>query len=694
MKKFLIAALLLTGLSLWVGDVSGHGGTYRGPGDTVPPGAGGGGGGAAPTGPSGPPTTGGPSGAPAGGPVITGAPAQAPGGSTAGPETTGGDLDVGADLDLWSFWWEFNKDRFLNLRSRLHSDEVTTGSAEWWLGEGQREQGRDTLRVTDADRYDKIVPALKAALAGETNNDIVTACLIALAKIGDRRTESPADRSEFQAIIEPFLASSNLEIRETAAVSLGILGNPSSVQALIDLTLDTPAGRRMVGSSEVDRRTRSFAAYGLGLIGARQETSQAARLQIVHALQQNVAAAERDASPDRPVAMVISLGLAGLDPRPDGQQPGERAALARDRQEQIDFLLDFLDKSTNNYVRAHIPTAIVRLLDGLPAGDREKYTAAIANNLIQTLARSRQAEGNMSAAQTLGLLGTSGMSQLDRNIRTALLTAYRNSAHNQVKNFALISLGMIGGTPGADGSFDGRREIEQQLQQALARGSGHTPHWAALAVGVMGRMLNDIDQTIPTGLATALGDRLARATSPNDVGAFSVSAGILGEVDHRQSLRTLLQRTAQDEPRGYVALALGLQNSMEDREAIAKIVRESEYRPELLKQAAIALGLLGDREIVPELLDMLREARVLATQASLASALGFIGDRRSVDDLIAMLNNRSITPIGRAFAAVALGIVADKEDLPWNAKIAENLNYRATTATLNDQNGTGILNIL
>ena len=54
-----------------------------------------------------------------------------------------------------------------------------------------------------------------------------------------------------------------------------------------------------------------------------------------------------------------------------------------------------------------------------------------------------------------------------------------------------------------------------------------------------------------------------------------------------------------------------------------------------------------------------------------------------------MLDNEDITETARGFAAVALGIVADKELLPWNAKIGENLNYQAATPTLNDASGAG-----
>ncbi|MDP6368623.1 MAG: HEAT repeat domain-containing protein, partial [Planctomycetota bacterium] len=124
-------------------------------------------------------------------------------------------------------------------------------------------------------------------------------------------------------------------------------------------------------------------------------------------------------------------------------------------------------------------------------------------------------------------------------------------------------------------------------------------------------------------------------------------------------------------------------------------VKKSKYKAELLQQAAIALGLLGDKDLVPELVDMLTGAKSLASQAAISSALGFIGDARSIDPLISMLQDGQITDRARGFAAVALGLVADKEDLPWNAKIAVDTNYRASTSTLTSASeGTGILDIL
>ena len=125
MKKTLLASALVTGGLLAFPSVSdAHGGNYRGPGDTVPPAGGGSGGGGAgpapgPAGPAGPsPTT--PS---APGPVGPGATP----GATNTQIVTGGGGQVGPDLTLWSFWWEFNKEPYLNLKSHIHGGRRRVG---------------------------------------------------------------------------------------------------------------------------------------------------------------------------------------------------------------------------------------------------------------------------------------------------------------------------------------------------------------------------------------------------------------------------------------------------------------------------------------------------------------------------------------------------------------------------------------
>ena len=129
-------------------------------------------------------------------------------------------------------------------------------------------------------------------------------------------------------------------------------------------------------------------------------------------------------------------------------------------------------------------------------------------------------------------------------------------------------------------------------------------------------------------------------------------------------------------------LGLGLLGERRAIESVREVVAGSKYKPELLWNAAIGLALLGDKDSVPQLLDMLREAKGLGSQAALASALGLVGDARSLEPLVAMAGDPSLTQGARTFATVALGLVCDRELLPWNFSVSEGVNYVAATPTL------------
>ncbi len=696
MKKLALAAALVAGGSLGLQNTSfAHGGTYRGPGDTVPPGGGGaGGGGASAPGPSGPSSPG-PGGAGTPGPAAPGAPG---GGSS--PQTGGGGPS-GPDLTAWTFWWEFNKEPYLNLRSHIHSGGTKTGSDGWFLGKGEKNQSKDTLRPTEQQIRQKVVPALIRAAETESNNDIVTGSLIALAKIGDAKSEDGTSR--FEQVISKRLSDSVQEIRETAAVALGILANDSSVATLEALLNDTDEGRKLVKSTEVNYRTRSFAAYGLALIGARTG-SEEVRQEIVRILAGTIET-EDTKSLDLRVACLVAMGLVPLEriehpPVPEGEDAGDYVYPPEScRLAQLDYLMKYLQDEENRFLaRAHAPTAMVRLVEGLPAETYDLYKKKIADDLIARVdSRSKeQREVMQSAVLSLGMIGDLDGDDVDQEIRDVLASIRKDQSDQQSRNFSMIALGKVGGNIGNGDYTDGIKQVSKAITGALSDGASTLRPWAGLAVGVMGRQLSDnnVNSDVATGNILALRETLKDEKNTERVGAYAISAGILADLEAESILLEKLDRLSDDTARGYVAVALGLMNARSAIEPIQSIVKDSKYRPELLKQAAISLGLLGDKDLVPDLIEMLSESKGLATQAALSTALGFIGDHRSIDPLVDMLGNSELTARARGFAAVALGIVAEKEPLPWNTKIAVDLNYRASTTTLNEQGGTGILNIL
>ena len=227
--KLLCVALLATSLNA-------HGGQYRGPGDVVPPGPGGGNTGrpSGPTtgGPAGPstgippgPPTGGPQGPATGGPTGPSAPGR-------GPVTGGRGSRLGLDLTQWSFWWEFNKDPFIHLKNAVHSKGPQTGSDDFYLG-STRKSAHNSLAPTKEDKLD-ILATLRRAMKSTNNKDIISACMIAMAKVG-------MDHPEFKLkdVFKPYLKSLNQEVRETAALALGIAAQTESdeLDILIALAL-------------------------------------------------------------------------------------------------------------------------------------------------------------------------------------------------------------------------------------------------------------------------------------------------------------------------------------------------------------------------------------------------------------------------------------------------------------------------
>ncbi len=665
--------------------VHAHGGTYRGPGDTVPPG----GSGRAGRG-TGPPTPGAPTG------LGSGGNAAGPTHPTSrSPVTTPGGFDPAVDLTQWSFWWGFNKDPYLRLKSRVHSGAVRTGSGDWFLGDGQRDQGRDTLRPTAQQIEQEVVPALLQALEQERDNDIVTGCLVALAKIGEPLAEDGS--SGLAERFAGFLSDPSQEISETAAIALGILAHESSVPILVDLLNDTEAGRaRVQTQTQVDQRTRAFAAFGLALVGART-SRPGVRLTITETLSR--ALGEQDsADRDVKVAVVVALGLVPL------QELGEEEAPSGDeptpcRRAQLDLLLDYFRSDENpGLVRAHVPTALVRLLEGTPEAWRGFQKLRIARELLASLKPSRNEPNEVvqSCALALGRLGDLDEDKVDREIRAALLAVPEQHADQQARRFALVAAAELvhGARPGAD-TESGLNEVSAHLAKTLSRGKSEARPWAGLALGVLGNGLGN--QPFETRLAAenalALRHALAQEKSDSRLGAYAIAAGISHDQEATSLLLDRLERTRNDTTRGYLCLGLGLLGAREALDPMRSVVQRSKYRPELLQQAAIALGLLGDKALVPELIDRLEQTESSAISAALCQALGFIGDSRSIGPLVNLLAEGKSTR-ARGFAAVALGIVADKEPLPWNAKIGVGLNYRAATHTLTSLEGTGILNIL
>ena len=120
---------------------------------------------------------------------------------------------------------------------------------------------RDFIAGDDAERYvvthgTDTMPETAEMLAElEGKTIVLTGAMIALARIGGQENED--GRLRIRDAFRRFLDAPSQEVRETAVLAHGILGDEASVDLLLDLFADRPAGRKAVGSTSVDTRRLS-----------------------------------------------------------------------------------------------------------------------------------------------------------------------------------------------------------------------------------------------------------------------------------------------------------------------------------------------------------------------------------------------------------------------------------------------------
>lgn len=643
-----LAVIMVLGLA-GLASAAPHGGTYRGPGTTV-----------------------GPGGATAGGPSSTGAGAKS------------------ADSAIWSLWWSFNRDRYMELKASVHRNGPTSGGPEMPLGDGEVPQGPADLRPEESVIREIVVPAIRRALEKADDPDLITGSLLALAKIGDE----PGSTGEggIESILTPFIRHSNQEIRETAALALGVLANTGAAPLLAELVLDSDQGRKAAKTSRVPHRTRAFAAYGLGLIGNRSPREDVKRY-VVHHLVQAYMLGRDEGTPELSVACVLSIGLCQLE---NGDLPDPESSLrpSSSRQSQIRFLItEFEDKKLDRRIRTQIPVALARLEAGASPSFKDELTALLTAPLAQrTREKSLIQHG---ATHALGLLGDDDDDGADVRIRRALEGAVEYGDRLS-RHLALLSLGRVAGRVGGDSTGLGRAQTRTFLLKRMSSGGTSMRPWAGLALGLLERGRIRQGEQASSSVVMALRDRVNRVKSPDELGAYCIALGLVGDIE---SAGEIAEKTSKldENLRGHAATALGLMGARHTMDNLRQGVfaKTTSYRPGVLRELSIALAMLGDKRIALELVVRINSTKNMLEQASIAATLGYVGDRRTVEPLVKVLESKRLSETTRAFACVALGMICDKEPYPWNAKFAESVSWWEAPPTLYDPVlGKGLLDIL
>lgn len=653
------------------------------PSQPGPPGGGSGGGqsggnGPQSNGPSGPATSGpGPSGPTSVTPGGTG-PKTGGGPGTSGPGGSTGAFNAQDALD-WQLWWTFHRDEFIELKASLARNATPMTGDELLLGSTRVAQPPAERQI-----HELVVPALIRALDGERNQDVLSSSILALAKIG--RSASPADAPAIEAALKPFLADSLQEVAETAALGLGLNATRGAAQLLVDLAQDSERGRASVGQSEVAYRTRAFACYGLGLLARDAENPDVRRFVALHLI--SIFEADKSATRDVRTAALLALSLIPLEPARSAEAPESGSADAT-----LAWLLRvWNDRTISDLVRCYAAPSAARLASRGSRASADLWKSALCDALKP--GALTQASMQQSAVIALGLLTDNDGDELDERARQTLATVSQDG-ESLAKRFAYLSLARAGSHDGAgEGTHENRAAVREFLLGELRGGSALRP-WVALALGVHEALAIRAGHDASPEAHAALLKGLHERKSPNELGAWCIANALALQQEAREPLLEIVLDNSETPARSHAALALGLLRWDGAVIGLRKVLPDARYKPYLLRDIAISLGLLGSQEIVPELLRMLDDTASLASMSAVASGLGYVGDARAIDPLVAMVKKGDRPDRVRAFAAAALGGLCDRDPRPWNAEIACAANYWLTPATLFEPGGaTGILDLL
>jgi HEAT repeat protein len=556
--------------------------------------------------------------------------------------TSGDTIDFGSSYETWEFWWDNNKDAYLRLKDRLAKTNSATGSSGHLTGRGGRMASTSSRRPS-LGQIESLFPTLADLIRTSDDRNIIDSAVLAMARSA---REQNADQVLAAAV--PMIGHRELSVQTSATLALGVLGSGRAVPTLRALVSDTSEGRQIAGGrGEVEWLVRSFAALSLGLINDADSVDALIDL-IEHS---------PDSDRDLKVCAIVGLGLM------ENPKSGEAAR----------FLTRLLeDRRLDAVIKSYVPTSLAKLTARMASPDPAVLPAIVASfNHRDTDHYVRQ-----SAAIAIGVLADAGQADA-----TGPLFDYIAEGRDvQTRHFCFISLAQIGGRDiqaGANRAFHERLTTLLGRQITKPDPTTNRP-WAALAAAIYARAQGDAR----SALAERLTDGYRRERNPSTKAAFAIAAGLANLTSLSETIFADFLEVKDAEFRGYAAVALGFLKHTDASEVLNAQCRLKSVTPTYRLSVATGLGLMGDPEATTTLTAALGDARTLGVSSAVAKALGLIGDKRAVEPLTRIATDEDVQAISRAFACVALGLVCERSDLPWNARIAADNNYRASVPAI------------
>jgi HEAT repeat protein len=550
--------------------------------------------------------------------------------------TTAGSRKSNPTLDRWDAWWYFQRESYLP-RHVAGVDQVSTGGSGYLTGRGTPE-ARTASALLPAEARAKVLPILVASLK-DKSTEVVDAAAIALGRSVESEAAGP-----FLGPLTRTLAHDHRTPQQGAVVGLGILGGPEAAAMLRDIALDTPEGRRLCDSSgPIDDLLRGLAALALGLTNQRENVAMLSAL-----------AAAPDASREIAASAVLALGL-------------HRDAAPMAASELVKLLED---PGLEREVRAQVPIALHRL----------PGTRGLLPKLAELL-RSEQVPPEVARSLVIAL-GNLALPEEGEVVELLITTAKRHT-DSATRHLAKLALGRLferGGAPNDEAKLQ-RAKVQEWLIVELRDPERRANRpFAAIALGLIGR--GDL-ATAPDGKVAALTQFSARKLAetldderdPSLRGSVAIALGLMEAKEASATLRAELLLPDNPAVKSYFATALALLGDRESIPRLRELLQDRSLQPAVRIDIARALGMLGDRDFEKQLLDLLAKAEDLPQSAAFAKALGLLGGRDAVEPLVDLARQQEIPEFRRAFAVVALGLLSEKTEMPWNAAYLIDANF-------------------
>lgn len=550
------------------------------------------------------------------------------------------------DDSEWLFWWRIQRwGRLENAGSPETTPVVTPGP-------GRPASVQTPLAAPISRPADLIVPLLLGAWREQPRRaEMRAVLLLGLARAG----AGP----EIGAALRQGLADEDPRVAETAALGLGILGEPHAIPLLASLVRGDPSARALLdGKAEPTLRLRSFAGFGLGLIAARcpyPVLRQAIADALLAGLSDRAAAGA-----DLETACTAALGLF----------PGDDAPAL------VPALLAVLRENARpEAARAAAATSVAKLL--ARAGDSPLAREGFRVLARRAVDRGESSEVRGSCVLALGRLGT--LPQIAPAAVEPLLARFREDSDPRVRHLAALALAEIG----AGGHPVAQVEALPALLGGLETGPDRDQGWCALALGWCGLLAAEQGRALPGLVAQRLLAGFPDRNGMRKRAAAGLALGILGYAPAEGAMLEALAEIGHPGLRSELLAGLVLLGSPRLLAVLPdELARLDPFDP---GYQAVLIGLARQQpELLLAILTGLAERSSAGFEGEYAAAIGLgwlVEDPRAIAPLVRLWREARAPFEIEVAAVLSLGRVAEARGPRWNAGYLDLLNPYAATPT-------------